>query len=134
MLLLRFTSFTFVKSPFMSAFKYILISCLAFFVSSTIFAQNGTLTLKVKNIEQVKGDILVGLYDNAEDFPDGGKEYRQVKIEVNSKAESYTFEDLPEGEYAIALHHDLNSDGEFQKSFMGMPEEPYGFLRILNPI
>lgn len=118
----------------MSLFKQIIFSCLTFFISFSVFAQTADLTLKVANIEQVKGKIQVGLYDNAEDFPKGGKGYKKAEIEVDAKTVSYTFEDLPLGEYAIAVHHDLNCDKKLQRNFIGLPKESYGFSQNYKPI
>jgi len=34
---------------------------------------------------------------------------------------------VPEGTYAIALFHDSNSNGKFDKGALGVPSEGYGF-------
>lgn len=39
----------------------------------------------------------------------------------------YTFENLPYGNYAIAIYHDRNADQRLNRGLFGMPEEGYGF-------
>lgn len=46
--------------------------------------------------------------------------------------------DLPPGEYAFFLYHDVNDDGQLQRSIFGMPQEPYALsngvvLRLSKP-
>ena len=40
---------------------------------------------------------------------------------------SVQFDNLPEGEYAVSVFHDLNSNGKLDSNAVGMPTEPYGF-------
>jgi uncharacterized protein (DUF2141 family) len=37
------------------------------------------------------------------------------------------FENLPAGDYAISILHDVNKDGKMNTNFMGIPKEGYGF-------
>lgn len=48
---------------------------------------------------------------------------------VNSTATTfrYTFENLPYGNYAVAIYHDRNSNERLNRGLFGMPEEGYGF-------
>ena len=39
----------------------------------------------------------------------------------------YTFVTLTQGAYALAIYHDENSNGEFDRSFLGWPIEDYVF-------
>ena len=36
-------------------------------------------------------------------------------------------EEIPEGEYAIAVFHDENTNGKLDTNFLGIPKEQYGF-------
>lgn len=38
-----------------------------------------------------------------------------------------TISDLPSGEYAVTLFHDVNGNHMLDKNFFGIPTEPYGF-------
>ena len=39
----------------------------------------------------------------------------------------WTVAQLPYGEYALKAYHDLNDNGELDRSPVGLPTEPYGF-------
>ena len=43
--------------------------------------------------------------------------------------EQFTFKKLRHKAYAIAVFHDLNSNGVLDKNPLGIPLEPYGFSR-----
>ena len=40
---------------------------------------------------------------------------------------SYTFPELEEGKYAVAVFHDENKNGKLDKNYLGIPTEVYGF-------
>ena len=40
-----------------------------------------------------------------------------------------TFPDVPPGSYGVIVHHDINSDGEVNQNFLGIPSEGIGFSR-----
>lgn len=90
-------------------------------------SQTANITLKINGIQEVKGDMSVALYNNADDFP-GRENYIVGKdIPIKSKAFEYVFNDIPFGTYAIAIYHDLDKNGELNKNWIGIPKEPYGF-------
>ncbi|MDQ3101074.1 MAG: DUF2141 domain-containing protein [Bacteroidota bacterium] len=39
----------------------------------------------------------------------------------------FQFEELAPGEYGIQALHDINSNGDMDFNFLGLPQEPYGF-------
>lgn len=95
---------------------------------------NSTLTIQIQGIEEIKGKIQIGIFNNAAKFPDEGGEYRIEFIKVNSKDVTYKITDLPYGDYAIALFHDVNGDGTCNLNFLGIPKEPYGFSNNVKPV
>ena len=97
------------------------------------YSQDANLIIDVLGINEVKGIIQVGIYNNSDSFPKIGGEYRVAYFTVSSKNVTATIENLPQGEYAAALYHDLNSDGECNLNFLGIPKEPYGFSNNIKP-
>jgi len=104
----------------------LLVFILAFFVS-TAYAQGGTVTVKITGLKKIKGEVLIGLYNKAKGFPDIGKEYKGIAIEVKTNSITYTFVDVPPGDYAIAVVHDINTNGKVDYNFIGLPLEMYAF-------
>ena len=92
-----------------------------------------TLEVTVTNIEAVKGQVFISLYNNAKTFPKDGGHYKKVKVKVNKSSVKYTFNNLPKGDYAVATYHDKNSDSKCNLNFVGIPTEGYGFSRNFRP-
>jgi uncharacterized protein (DUF2141 family) len=44
-----------------------------------------------------------------------------------------TLKDLPPGRYAIESFQDVNGNGRMDTSWLGLPEEPFGFSRDAKP-
>jgi uncharacterized protein (DUF2141 family) len=111
----------------------IIVTLLSLFSFTT--EQNHSLTVEVTNIKEIKGHIAISIYDKAENFPKNEKKYifRSAKVKVTKNSVKYTFMDLPQGTYAIALSHDANSNGKFDSNFIGMPLEGYGFSTNFVP-
>ena len=94
---------------------------------------SATLNIKVEAIRSDKGQILVGLYTKAADWPREGGEYRQMRAKASTRGSSIVFKDLPPGEYAVALLHDENNDEKMNFNLLGIPKEGYGFSRNAKP-
>lgn len=99
---------------------------MAFLLTTKAFSQEtGSLTVNIDVVkDQGKGQLVFMLFDQENGFPkevDKAK-YKAIVQEVKAKT-SYTFEDIPYGEYAICVFHDTNENGEIDTNFMGMPKE-----------
>jgi len=84
-------------------------------------------TVDVKSIPNEKGNIFIGLFRPKDEFPIFGKQYIGKIISVSGKKMSYSFNDLSEGQYAVAVFHDENKNGKLDKNYLGIPTEAYGF-------
>ncbi len=93
-----------------------------------------SVTVRISNLKAVQGKIQLGLYNKADVFPKVGKEYRKILVPVESLNVTYTIDDLPVGDYALAIYHDLNADGTCNLNFLGIPKEPYGFSNNVRPV
>jgi len=88
-----------------------------------LHAQN-TIEVNMSGFESNDGTVVVGLYDNKGSF------LKTSHISLNSKIKNkmadVTFEDIPDGIYAISCYHDEDDNGKLDM-FLGMyPKEPYG--------
>ncbi|MEQ8812808.1 MAG: DUF2141 domain-containing protein [Imperialibacter sp.] len=97
---------------------------------------SGTLTVEIKGIKNVKGDIRVALYDLKENFLTD-RLYKGKVEKVNGESVRVQFTNLPFGSYAISVFHDENENGKLDTGLFGIPKEPYGFgndsMGILGP-
>lgn len=89
---------------------------------------NYSLTIKVENLRNSQGVVQYILYNSAENFPDQNLKtfYKKGTTEINGNRSSFTFTNLPKGEYAVHILHDEN---ENEKTDMGFvkPREGIGF-------
>ena len=109
----------YIKLPFF------IIVCFFFFISST--DSSGSLTIQIENINKSKGVIWIGIYDSADDFLIKERSILK-KITINHTGTAkIMIPKLPYGEYAIALFHDINENGEMDSDFWGIPTEPFAF-------
>jgi uncharacterized protein (DUF2141 family) len=110
-------------------------SLLLFFAFLVSFAPepNPKLTIKISNIEKMKGEIIVGVFSSESAFLKEGAAVKNYSIKVNKDAATFTITDLPKGEYAISMYHDENSDNKMNTSFIGIPKEAYGFSNNVKP-
>lgn len=113
------------------AFLICLLSLFMFptFPPSNSSALNqGTLNIQICNIEKVKGNILIAVFDEGGGFPESGGEVFSDIIKVEHLPDlQVKIPQLPYGKYAVAVYHDLNKNHKLDKNLMGIPVEPYGF-------
>lgn len=84
------------------------------------------ITVDISGIKNAKGAIMAALFDSETGYKTN-KGVRASTTNVTADTVSFSFEHLPEGEYAIKLFHDVNGDGEMNMNLFGMPTEPYAF-------
>ena len=112
--------------------KYTLVLVL-FFGLQKGYAQQGQLKITVPNVNKIEGMIQVSLYNSKDKFIRKGQEYKSQVRKVRSNSETFIFNDLPAGTYAVALYHDENSDGKCNTNLIGIPKEGYGFSKNFKP-
>jgi uncharacterized protein (DUF2141 family) len=85
------------------------------------FQHHATLTVEIKNIPSIKGNIIVYLYDNEKDFPK--KSVMKKIIPVTEKNTKVVFNNLSEGYYAVNVLHDKNANQKPDFYLFGPPKE-----------
>ena len=110
----------------------IILIVIAVIFSSTAFAQSGRITVDISGIKNIEGQIAIGLFKNADGFPEISKAYKGTFLEVAEKTIQYTFFGIQNGDYAIAVFHDSNNNSKLDKNFIGIPKEGYGFSKNAN--
>jgi uncharacterized protein (DUF2141 family) len=84
------------------------------------------ITVRLLEVQAAKGGILqVGLHQApGTGFP-GPSTFRNLQSPITGPEASLTFL-APAGAYAVAAHHDANSNGRMDSNFIGIPKEGYG--------
>ncbi len=82
--------------------------------------------IKVQGLKNPVGKMSLCLMNNEEQFLDECFQGSHEPIE--SESFTYTFENVPAGDYAISLFHDEDENGELNMGrFIPIPAEKYGF-------
>jgi|TARA_Y100000310_G_scaffold35292_1_gene33366 uncharacterized protein (DUF2141 family) len=99
---------------------------------------SGDLSIVVTNIEDHKGAIVLALHNVHDTYlsKDETKEpFRSSSTRVGpSQRTVVTLEQIPYGSYAVSVFHDVNSNGELDSGFFGIPKEPYGFSNNIKKL
>lgn len=109
--------------------KFFLFPLLLLFTSGMqTRAQQHTLQVEVTNIASAKGEIWFALFLGEKGFPEKSENaYRTARVKAEQRIISFTFKELPAGNYALAVFHDENGDGKMNKNMFGVPKEAFGF-------
>lgn len=84
-----------------------------------------TLTIEVRGIEKVKGQLYVAFYSSEDTFLK--KPFTGLRVEVTDTVLTIPCQGLPAGEYAFALFQDENGNGRLDTAAFGIPTEKSGF-------
>lgn len=107
---------------------------IALFSSLLALAQETKQTVKISNLENIKGDLYIGWYNDAATFRINNKALYREKVMVNNQNEVVVeFKNIPKGNYAIAVFLDENNNYFLDKNVFGIPKEKYGFSNNILP-
>lgn len=111
-------------------------------IASCVFAQNATkpapstttpspqtytLTIDVDGVNQQGGNIGVLLFQNDKGWPeDRAAAFKDVVEKAHPGTDTIKIPDLPPGDYAVALVHDVNMNHRLDKNWFGKPVEQWG--------
>lgn len=95
-------------------------------------AETATLTVKVENVSPKGGVLSLALF-TAKNYHDDDHPTLSRDVEAIAPGTTVTFEGLTPGLYAIKMMQDVNRNGRFDTSWIGFPEEPYGFSNDAEP-
>jgi len=111
--------------------KIVIFSLLLFgSVIANIKTDSYALTIKTSGIENSEGTIVFALYNKEGSIPDQKfrKYYRKSNASIIDRKSEITFNNLPQGVYAVTIFHDENNNGKIDKKFMlPLPDEGVGF-------
>ncbi len=92
------------------------------------FSQNN-LFIEVIGVPNSEGNINVALYNTSDGFLKSNKIFKAHSVIAKEGKTALFMEDIPDGEYAIALYHDVNGNHELDTNFLGIPKETVGFSK-----
>jgi uncharacterized protein (DUF2141 family) len=108
------------------------IACSKKTVTGTI-AKRTPLTLIINNLASPTAPVIVGIYKSKYKFLYKESRLKEYKFTPKGKTLTVQITDINYGEIAIAVYEDMNSNGEFDKNFIGLPAEGYCFSNNFRP-
>jgi uncharacterized protein (DUF2141 family) len=91
----------------------------------------GSLDAGISGFRSQKGQVMACLTTRPQNFPNCQDDPNARRMTVPTRlASMLKFDDLPSGNYALALIHDENGNGKLD-TMMGIPKEGFGFSK--NP-
>jgi len=126
----------------MCRFRRLVIFARVFFVAAAasvatpVWAQpagTGMVIVTITGLRSEKGQVKIAMFSSAETWLGDSTKYNTT-IDVDAPAVSWKINDVPYGDYGIAVFHDQNKNGKMDKNFLGMPQEAYGFSNNLRVV
>jgi uncharacterized protein (DUF2141 family) len=85
------------------------------------------LRVHVIGLRNDHGNVRCSLFTSTEGFPGDGERAITVIAPIVDRIATCEFARIPPGAYAVVLFHDENADGKFNRNWIGLPQEGYGF-------
>jgi uncharacterized protein (DUF2141 family) len=98
-----------------------------------------SILLTVRNVKNDRGTITVDLHgDDPERWKKKGGKLARLRFPAAAGETQVCVPVDGPGRYALAVYHDRDGDGKFDKTWIGLPDEPYGLsndapARLGNP-
>lgn len=102
----------------------IIVALIISFIAT--YTNSADLTVKVERVRNSNGEIRLAIFNMPDQFPEGN-EMDSKDVEARLGTVTIILRGLNPGVYAVAVHHDENSDKTMNKNFIGWPQEGYGF-------
>jgi uncharacterized protein (DUF2141 family) len=96
-------------------------------------AGTASLTIHVRAVSPGGGIMRLGLYDRA-GYRSDGAPVASADVPAKDGETVITLKGLVPGTYAIEAYQDVNANDRMDKSWIGLPLEPYGFSRDARPV
>lgn len=90
-----------------------------------ITENTASFVLQIEGLGKVEGELRIAMFDSKETY--AKEPVYAVVLPVDSTSLEWQLDELPFGEYAIAVYHDKNANGKLDTNFLGIPKERYGF-------
>ena len=113
---------------FVIPYVILLISVGVSFPSQGLAQSSGqaSVVVKITGLRSEKGQVKIAVFNSSETWLGEHPVYNST-IDVESQVVTWKINDVPYGDYGIAVFHDENRNGKMDKNFLGIPQEAYGF-------
>ncbi|HKQ10534.1 MAG TPA: DUF2141 domain-containing protein [Rhizomicrobium sp.] len=92
-----------------------------------------TLVIHIQDVSPKGGTLRLGLYDETRYPDDESTPVASADVRAEPGLTTITLNNLAPGTYAIQTYQDVNSNEKMDTSWFGIPQEPFGFSRDVQP-
>lgn len=111
----------------MCIFVILFFPAAAWSQSPATSAKTFVLTVQVQNVNTEGGNIGMLVFNSSVGWPENRLvALKDIIVPAHSGTVTVTVPDLPAGDYAVAILHDVNKNHKMDKNFFGMPKEQWG--------
>jgi uncharacterized protein (DUF2141 family) len=96
-------------------------------------AGSATVVIHIQDVSPKGGTLRLGLYDEARYPDDNAAPVASADVHADMGETVITLNNVPPGIYAIETFQDVNSNHKMDTSWLGLPQEPFGFSRDAQP-
>ncbi|MBT4951403.1 MAG: DUF2141 domain-containing protein [Pelagibacteraceae bacterium] len=115
-----------MKNTFIQKTVFLLV----LFFSSVVLSHG---TVIITNVEHNKGYIDVKIYDSKDSFLKEDQAVEAVRKKVNKGEVVVPLSKIHDGQIAIVVYHDEDSNGELKTGLFWRPKEGFAFSNNYNP-
>ncbi|MCG8360038.1 MAG: DUF2141 domain-containing protein [Kiloniellales bacterium] len=90
-------------------------------------AEESSLEVVIKDVRSDQGSLRIALWSDPKGFTETDAILLESSAPASSGEKAILFKDIEPGLYALIAYHDENGNGEFDKTFIGLPAEGLGF-------
>lgn len=86
----------------------------------------GILIVEISGLQNATGDVYIAVYDSDDTWL-GDETFKDTRVSIAEALDGdlvRTELQLPLGQYAMTVFHDVDNDGELDTNFIGIPKEP----------
>lgn len=89
--------------------------------------QVADLVVAVQDVPSDRGNLKAALFNNPEGFPGEVKKGVMMKVaDISADSTEIVFKNVPQGQYVLAVFHDVNNNGQLDTNERGVPTEAIG--------
>jgi len=97
--------------------------------------ETGTVRLEIAGLQDASGDIYIAVYDSDDNWLGDDTVVRRKVVIADAREGNLVYSELqlPPGNYAFSVFYDVNSNGELDTNWIGIPKEPVAISNNARP-
>jgi uncharacterized protein (DUF2141 family) len=88
---------------------------------------SGKILVKIEGFDNNQGQAMIALHNTKKTFLKKAEPFRRAILPIEGSTITHSFEDIPHGEYSIAVFQDDNKNMDLDLGKMFIPKEKFGF-------